>query len=244
MSESKTGSPVDQNLLVKRDSLPAQEVTPSAVLSSLMASGADPGQLMKMMELQTIWEEKEARKAFVVAMSGFKANPPTIKKNKNVEYGNTKYSHASLDHASDEIGKALSEHGLSHRWNVEQLDGGMIKVTCILMHSMGHSESVSMQSGADTSGAKNNIQGIGSTITYLERYTLLAATGMATEDQDDDGGDPIQLITKDQENEIHAYITENEKSDSVMKWLKSKGINSLSDIPADKFNTIMKKVKA
>jgi hypothetical protein len=39
----------------------------------------------------------------------------------------------------------------------------------------------------DASGQKNKIQQVGSTVTYLQRYTLLALTGLATHDQDDDG---------------------------------------------------------
>src|SRR5690606_10591416 len=39
----------------------------------------------------------------------------------------------------------------------------------------------------DGSGNKNAIQGIGSTSTYLQRYTLSAAFGLTTADEDDDG---------------------------------------------------------
>jgi hypothetical protein len=53
---------------------------------------------------------------------------------------------------------------------------------------MGHSEEGAVLEGApDTSGSKNSIQAVGSTVSYLERYTLLAATGLAAKDQDDDG---------------------------------------------------------
>ena len=52
---------------------------------------------------------------------------------------------------------------------------------------MGHSEAVSIAGPLDDSGQKNGIQQIGSTITYLERYTLMAIMGLAAHDQDDDG---------------------------------------------------------
>ena len=51
---------------------------------------------------------------------------------------------------------------IRERWNVEQTKEGRIAVTCILMHVLGHSESVRMESAADQSGGKNNIQAIGS----------------------------------------------------------------------------------
>lgn len=64
----------------------------------------------------------------------------------------------------------------------------MIRVTCVLTHSRGHSERVWLQAARDDSGNKNSIQAVGSTVTYLQRYTLLAATGMAVQDQRDDDG--------------------------------------------------------
>lgn len=168
-------------------------VTPMHMLHLAVQQGADIEKMKQLMELQERWEANEARKAFVAALSAFKANPPEILKNKHVKIphkdrgGFTEYDHATLDHVSAEIGKALSVHGLSHRWNVEQLDGGMIRVTCVLTHALGHAERVSMQASADQSGSKNNIQALGSTVTYLQRYTLLAATGTAVKGQDNDG---------------------------------------------------------
>jgi hypothetical protein len=44
-----------------------------------------------------------------------------------------------------------------------------------------------MEAAADISGSKNQIQAIGSAVTYLERYTLFASYGLASKDQDDDG---------------------------------------------------------
>lgn len=164
----------------------APAITPMAMLQIAVQQGADLDKLEKLMQLQERWEASEARKAFVSAMSAFKANPPELFKNKHVKFGNTEYDHATLDNVSIAIGEALSKHGLSHRWETSQADG-KIKVTCVITHNLGHSEEVSLESTADTSGAKNSIQAIGSTVTYLQRYTLLAATGMAVQDQDDDG---------------------------------------------------------
>lgn len=176
-------------LLVKQESTTAitpAAITPMAMIQIAVQQGADIDKLAKLMDLQERWEASESRKAFVSAMSGFKLNPPEIFKNKHVKFGNTEYDHATLDNVSIAIGEALSRQGLSHRWQTSQADG-KIKVTCVITHNMGHSEDVSLESTADTSGAKNSIQAIGSAVTYLQRYTLLAATGMAVQDQDDDG---------------------------------------------------------
>lgn len=161
--------------------------TPAALVQMAVQNGASMEQLEKLLALQERWEAGEARKAFTAAMAAFKKNPPTISKDKDVEYTGTKYSHATLGNVTRQIVAALANHEISHSWSTVQLDGGQVAVTCTLTHSMGHSESVTLQSAKDDSGKKNNIQALGSAITYLQRYTLLAITGLATEDQDDDG---------------------------------------------------------
>ena len=173
---------------------PAQVVpaplSPMSMIQLAVSRGAGIDELTKLMDLQERVEKNDARKAFVQALNEFKANPPEILKNKAVAFGGagkTAYKHATLDNVSGIIGAALAKVGISHRWDTEQLEGGLIRVTCVLTHSLGHSERVPLQASPDSSGSKNAIQAVGSTVTYLQRYTLLAATGMAVHDQDDDG---------------------------------------------------------
>lgn len=170
---------------------PTAAMTPQGLLALAVQQGADLDKLERLMALQERWEATEARKAFVAALGAFKADPPSLTKNKHVEFdtgrGKTAYDHATLDHVSAAIGAGLTRHGLSHRWECEQLETGQIRVTCVLTHVLGHSERVAMQAPADQSGSKNVIQALGSTVTYLQRYTLLAATGMAVKGQDNDG---------------------------------------------------------
>ena len=83
---------------------------------------------------------------------------------------------------------AMARHGLSYHWNVKQ-GSGPIMVECIVTHAAGHSERIEMSAPADASGKKNPIQQIASAVSYLQRYTLLAITGMSTKGMDDDGRD-------------------------------------------------------
>lgn len=166
--------------------------TPMAMLQVAVEKGASVEQLERLMALQERWEANEAKKEFVAAMTQFKESPVIIEKNATVDFasakGRTHYKHATLANVCDAIGPELSKVGISHRWETEQLENGMIRVTCVLTHARGHSEKVFLQAGRDESGNKNNIQAVGSTVTYLQRYTLLAATGMAVADQRDDDG--------------------------------------------------------
>ena len=166
--------------------------TPGALLQLAVEQGADLDKLERLMALQERWEATEARKAYTRAMADFKLAAPRIAKDKTVGYKNrdgtlTGYTHATLGNVTATILGALAKHGFSHRWDVAQPGGGQVVVRCVLTHSQGHSETTVMSGGLDDSGKKNPIQQIASTVTYLQRYTLLAAVGMATDDQDDDG---------------------------------------------------------
>lgn len=165
-------------------------VTPGDLLRYALESGADLDRLEKLMDLQQRHEANEARKAYVADMAAFKLNSPEIVKDKLVGYKNkdgsvTGYMHATLGNVTGSIIEGLAQHGFSHRWDTEQ-QGANVVVTCILTHRLGHSERTTLSAAKDDSGKKNSIQQMASTITYLQRYTLLAATGLATHDQDDD----------------------------------------------------------
>jgi ERF superfamily len=169
---------------------PQQEMTPMGLLQLALSKGTSVEQLEKLMDLQLRWQANEARQAFVKALNAFKADPPEILKNNHVRYGEgdkqVDYDHATLDQVCRQVSGGLSKHGISHRWRVTQ-DTGLVRVTCILTHDLGHFEETTLAAGPDASGGKNNIQALGSTVTYLERYTLLAATGLAAKNGDDDG---------------------------------------------------------
>lgn len=189
--------------------IPSAAINPSGLLAIAVEKGADVAQLQQLMELQFRWEANEARKAFVVALAAFKSNAPVVMKNKTVKFatskGMTEYKHATLDSANEIITAALATHGLTHRWEVEQTDAG-ISVTCVLTHERGHAERITMRSGPDTSGTKNNIQAVGSTVSYLQRYTLLAATGLSAKDADDDGRQGAQGMTDGEKADFYAAI--------------------------------------
>ena len=162
----------------------------TALVMKAMDKGYTPEFIEKMMDLSERNEKNIARKAYHEAMAAFKANPPEIGKDKKVSFdvGNrtTSYNHASLANVTGKINRALSEHGLSAGWTTVQNEKG-ITVTCTITHKFGHGESTTLTAAPDTSGSKNAIQAIGSTVSYLERYTILALTGLATHDMDDDG---------------------------------------------------------
>lgn len=213
--------------------------TPATLLEMAVSQGADLDRLEKLMDMQLKWEANEARKSYHAAMTEFKKNPPEINKDKTVKYGQTEYNHASLANVTEKINKCLAEHGLSAAWRTGQSNG--ITVTCIITHELGHSESTSLTTIADTSGGKNNIQGIGSTISYLQRYTILALTGLATKDTDNDGINITPKIDENQEADLIAMLTEKNVPPSEV--LKMFNINKLEDLTIENYKRAVKLLK-
>lgn len=206
--------------------------TPAAVLMHIMSNGGSIEQIEKMLDVQLKWEANEARKAFVAAMAAFKLNPPTITKDKAVGYHTKEgdfvgYKHATLGNVTDAIVEGLAAHGFSHKWDVEQ-HGDTVRVTCRITHRMGHSEDVSMAAPKDASGRKNAIQQVASAITYLQRYTLLAATGLATHDQhDDDGASAGEELPSLSETWCKAAANAANLHDLQKVW--DSGVNAISN---------------
>lgn len=192
----------------------------------------------KLMTLQERWEANQARKAFDIAMAEAQGEMPLMVKNRLVNYKSEKsptgfvtYKHEDLAEVVETVKPVLKKHGLSHRFRTEHLEGGQIRVTCVIT-GHGHREENSLQSSRDTTGGKNNLQEIASTVTYLERYTLKAALGLAAA-HDDDGktAEGANTITAQQAKEL------TDKCKEVADGFDSSfcnyfGIETIADLPA------------
>jgi len=216
--------------------------TPADMIRMAVAGGADLEKLEKLLCLQERWEANEAKKAYNQAIAEFKKNPPEIDKDKTVQYKEVKYNHASLFNVVEKITAELSKHGLSVAWTTHQ--NGQVVVTCRITHVQGHSEETTLSAPADSSGSKNSIQAIGSTVTYLQRYTLLSALGLATKDQDDDGRGATVKISEEQLGTLRDLLIEMGDEDKESKLAKGLGVDRMEDLPAADFKRALAALEA
>lgn len=224
----------------------------TSLITAISRAAADPNvdidKMQRLLDMQERVLAKRAEQDFVTGLAAFKSVPLEIEKNRRVSYttskGTTEYDHATLDEITRTINKSLSENGLSYRWKTEQLDDGRIRVTCVLTHIGGHSESTSLMSRADDSGGKNSIQAIGSAVSYLQRYTLLAALGLAT-GTDDDGAatkEEPKLLSATQVADLKALISEvGADHDNFLRYCK---VASLDQIYACNYTTCVAALEA
>jgi hypothetical protein len=221
--------------------LPAVRRDPLEVLLDAIESGSNPDTIQRLMDLQDRWETKAARKAFDAAIAAAKGEIGPIEKNKHVSFAaknggaKTDYWHEDLAEIARTVDPVLAQHGLSYRFRTMVAPNEPITVTCVLSHRDGHFEENTLSAGKDDSGNKNSIQQVGSTITYLQRYTLKASLGLSAS-KDDDGrtADAApSTITPEQAAALNTRITA--LKGKLPKLLALFGIEKLEDLPADKY---------
>lgn len=218
--------------------LPAvrDEMSPLAILDRAVASGASVEVLERLMSLQERHEGNIARKAFNEAFSAFKAEAITIVRNKGITDGPLKgKSYADLSSFVQAVTPALSLHGLSASWEITRDDRDWIEVTCVIEHTLGHSKRITMGGPPDTGGAKNALQARVSTVSYLERCTLKAGTGLAESGDDDDGGSSVgdEPISEAQLTALRAAMDKVEAD--VPAFCKHFRIEALPALPGSKY---------
>lgn len=199
-----------------------------------------------------------SRKAFDNAMADAKAKIPVIRKNRRVGFDSkragsarTEYMYEDMAEIARTIDPILSERGLSYRFRVASVPNEPVRVTCVVSHRDGHFEETTLHAGRDDNGNKNSIQAIGSTVTYLQRYTLKAALGLAAS-EDDDGHASEQTIdeepasakgaiTHHQANTIlEALEARNISRAAFLQWARQKRVE---DIPTEHFDACMQAIE-
>ena len=179
--------------------------------------------LERMQEIQFKHEANEARKAYTKAkVALMNALPPIIAHDRVVDYpsgkgGRVHYSYATMAAAVKEIQPRLGDYGFSYQWIPENLENGNIKITFRLTHILGHFEDFPMSGPPDTLGGKDPLKAIGSTSSYLKRYTFCLGFGVTTADMKDADdyssdrakNDPGDRIDRDRTNKAVAYLENN-----------------------------------
>jgi hypothetical protein len=199
--------------------------TPMTLLNQAVASG-NIELAEKLMGLHERWEKNQARKEFDAAIAAAKADIPPIIRNAKGHNSKMYADFAAIARVVDPI---ISQHGLSYRFRTKQ--GDRIEVTCVLSHRAGHFEETTLAGPPDKTGSKNDIQAIGSTLTYLQRYSLVQALGLAAAN-DDDGKNVAtgDCITQEQADRLRELIEANGKK--IAKFLEWAKVERLEDIPA------------
>lgn len=169
---------------------------------------------------------KNIATALVAAQKDF---APAIKTATNPHF-RSKY--VTLDGCIDAVMDALNNHGIFLHQATHHDENGVC-VETMFIHESGE-----QMSGGKlfVPAPKHDPQGFGSALSYCRRYSLMAACGIAPED--DDGNAASKTITQEQAANIEALAEEVGKP--VADIAKYFGIKKLADLPAAKYDSIIK----
>jgi hypothetical protein len=188
-------------------------------------------------------EDRVAVRAFNAAMSQAKGEISPVLKTRDVDYPSkreggqrVKYRYESFADVARVVDPVFQRHGLSYRFRVAQA-ADQVKVTCIISHADGYSEETApLESKVDPgSTGMSMVQALGSALTYLQRYSLRAAIGLAA-GVDDDGraaGGASPKISVEQANELQKLIDQTGRSQVTL--LKLVGVDEVVDMTVDQF---------
>lgn len=194
----------------------------------------DAAKMDQLFALQEKILARNARTAYFRALAEMAGSMPAVAE-LGTGHNSTKY--AKWEHIQAKITPVLGQHGfaLSFRTKVEDK---AIRITAILAHREGHTEENELLLPADKSGSKNDVQAVGSSITYGFRYTACALLNIQTGVVDDDGqaagGEPSMFLTDAQIDELEKLIKDT-KADR-QKFLTHMKEEKLDQMPASKFN--------
>lgn len=167
----------------------------AAIISMIERMASDPtidiARLEKILELRERVNSQNERRAFDAAFAAMQPDLPVISEKGEIKVGNeVRGRYAKWADIGDATAGPLAKHGFALRHRVSQTDTKVV-VTGVLSHREGHSEETSISLPIDTSGSKNAVQAIGSSVSYGQRYTgrvlLNLRSRFAPDNVDDDG---------------------------------------------------------
>jgi hypothetical protein len=203
----------------------------------------DVSKLSAILDMQERILAKRWESEFNEAFTCLAAEMPRITKKNEVEIkGVVQYKFASWDNIDATIRPIMSKHGFSLSFDTVQRvgEGGGIIVTGTLLHRSGHKRTASIPVALEASGSKNNVQGMGSSLSYGKRYVTTMLLNLTTVGEDDDGVQAgIAYITAAQIAEIDALVAKLDDPAPFFRWA---GITNTSEMQATNFLTAKNKL--
>jgi phage FluMu protein gp41 len=198
----KQAKPKQEVAIAKRAGAPTKldAISTTSVLKILADAAADPNvnpdKMRALLDLQKEIRAEEAKQDFTESFIAMRPNLPIISamgriiiEPKPGKRGQ-KTPYATFNEIHKRVTPVLSQHGFVLNFAPDALADGRLVMTATLEHRAGHAKHGRIVLPAETSGSKNNVQGVGSAISYGKRYlyvTMLNLISEASEDVDDDG---------------------------------------------------------
>jgi hypothetical protein len=201
----------------------------------------DIDKMERLLKMHADMTARAAKAAFSAAFAEMQPELPMIDE-KGIHEG-TQKTYAKWDNITEDLRPILGKHGFGLNFRVKQ-EAGRITVTGILSHRAGHSDETEIQLPADKTGQKNDVQAVGSSISYGMRYAAKALLSLSSRKSDDDDGKAAgaSTITDKQVEEIQTLIVD--AGADIRKFCDYMKVEAITDIPAKQFDRAVAALEA
>lgn len=187
--------PARQDVQIAEAAPPPAE-NPTVILQMIERAALNPevdvDKMERLLAMQERVMERQAKASFNSALAEMQPRLPVIDENGGIKNnsGVVQSTYATWEDINDAVRPLLHEYGFALTFRPGVAGDGKQTVTAILRHREGHEEDATVTLPYDSSGNKNSVQAVGSSLTYGKRYSAIAVlniTSRAREDRDDDG---------------------------------------------------------
>jgi len=218
----------------------------SALIQVIERAARDPSididKMERLMQMHERLMANRAKVAYAAALARLQPQLPMLDERGEIKNnaGNVQSRYALWEDIVTAITPILAGEGFSLSFRTGNPEG-KIRVTGILTHAEGHSEETTLDLPADTSGAKNAVQAVASSVSYGKRYTAGALLNLRSGEPDHDGREPEPRVSEHQTAELKALITEH--GGNMGKLLAYFKVRSLDEILAKNYDYAVAEVK-
>jgi hypothetical protein len=233
---------------VPAPSTPTQEATSmlQMIKEVALTPGANVEAIRAMLDMQRQLTKDQAERAMNEALA--RLNLPHVKKNGKIPLpsktdGATRdVAFAKWEDIDTVIRPLLMAEGLSLSFTAppRQVDGGGAAMVGRLSHVQGAFREAHISLPLDTGPGRNNLQAMGSTISYGKKYLAFMLLNIVTEGEDDDGQGANEVIDNARAVEIDLLISEV-KADKpkFLKFMKAASVPEILAKDYDKAITML-----
>jgi hypothetical protein len=217
------------------------------IATALERPEIDAQKLQALLQAQFMVEDRDAQRQFNGALHAAQQAMPRVAKNGVIDLGGKgKIAFATWEDVDTALRPIMERFGFSLSFSVQWKEGGGGVVVGKLMHSAGHAQEYSLPLPSDQGAGRNNLQAMGSMLSYGKRYIAEMAFNIVRTGADDDGErGGRSYITEQQKGQLVDLLAEtNADTAGFLRWCQ---IDSLDEMEAKNFpaalNALLAKAK-
>ncbi|MGF7158129.1 ERF family protein [Bartonella heixiaziensis] len=223
--------------------LAIEQTVMERILNKALENDVGIDRLQRLLDLRDQEIKRQNYQKFVRDLSAMQTECQDIEKNSTNTHTNSKY--ATLDQYIDAVKDALATYNFALFSRIKSQTATNVTIEITLSHPSGNQISTEGTFPIDSTGGKNSIQSVGSTLTYARRYLLGMLLNVASKEDDTDGQTQAkeddtnnQKVSSKQIKQIEELIKQTESDKN--KLLSYAKVEKLTDMSCEKADDVLK----